>query len=247
MKRHIGKGGQNLFTIIILSLSVLLIISTFIYLKKAENGGVKSLLPQKSEKPSSRKNAIDNLWQINNIQEGIIELPNDNYIAICRVSATDFYLLGEDEQEAIEDAAARAIMSLSMPIQLITISELVDTRQAVADLENKQAMNEQIAHLRNQRIAYLEAIMQDKQSTVRQSYLVISTLTNKGRKHVFGEIQHQISILQNGLGGARMQIEQLDSNAVVDFLSSLCNPSAPRPSEILQGGTLTPFHIKEGS
>lgn len=237
----------TIITIVMLSLSALLVIGIFIFLRKAEDSGDFTLLPQKTKKPSARKNALDNLWQINNIQEGILELPNNRYIAVCRVSATDFYLLGEDEQETIEDAAARAIISLSMPIQLITISELIDTRAAMSDLETKRTMNEQIDILRNQRIAYLEAIMQDKQSTVRQSYLVISTLTNKGRKHVFGEIQHQISMLQTGLGGARMQIEQLDSNAVVDFLSSLCNPNAPRPSEIIQGGTLTPFHIKGGS
>lgn len=236
-----------MLTIIFISLSVLLGVGTFVYLKKVEDGNETSLLPQKTEKPSERKNAIDNLWQIKNIQEGILELPNDRYIAVCRVSATDFYLLGEDEQETIEDAAARAIMSLSMPIQLITISEIVDTRQAMADLESKRAMNEQIAHLRSQRVAYLEAIMQDKQSTVRQSYLVISTMTNKGRKHAFGEIQHQIGVLLSALQGARLRAEILDSIGVVDFLSSLCNPNTARPSEIIQGGTLTPFHIKEGA
>lgn len=236
-----------MFTAIFIILSVVLIIGTFIYLKKVEGGNETTLLPTKEAKPSERKNAIDNLWQINNIQEGIVELPNNRYIAICRIAATDFYLLGEDEQETIEDAAARAIMSLSMPIQLITISEIVDTRQAMSDLESRKAMNDQIAHLRSQRIAYLEAIMQDKQSTVRQSYLIISTITNKGRKHAFGEIQHQAGVLIGALQGARLRAEILDSAGVVDFLSSLCKPNSTRPSEIIQGGVLTPYHVKEGA
>lgn len=235
-----------MFTAIFLILSVLLAVGTFVYLKKVEGGGETPLLPQKAEKPSQRSNSISNLWQVNAIQEGIAELPNNRYVAICRLAATDFYLLGEDEQETIEDAAARAIMSLSMPIQLITISEIVDTRQAMADLESSKVMNEQIAHLRNQRIAYLEAIMQDKQSTVRQSYLVLSTMTAKGRKHAFGELQHQIGVLLGALQGARIRADILDSAGVVDFLASLCKPSTARPSEIIQGGVLSPYHIKEG-
>lgn len=234
-----------MFTAIFIILSVLIVIGTFIYLKKVEGNEDTPLLPKKETKPSERKNALANLWQVDNIQEGIMELPNNRYIAICRLAATDFYLLGEDEQETIEDAAARAIMSLSMPIQLVTVSEIVDTRQAMADLESRKAMNDQIAYLRNQRVAYLEAIMEDKQSTVRQSYLVISTLTSKGRKHAFGELQHQISVLLGALQGARLRAEILDSEGVIDFLASLCKPNTTRPSEIIPGGNLAPYHIKE--
>jgi len=239
-----------LLTWIFLILSVLLAIGTFLYLKKVEGGGdnpINPVVPQKQQLPSQRKNSLENLWPVLDITEGIMELPNNRYAAICRIAATDFYLLGDDEQDSIEDAAARAIMALNFPVQIITVSDIVDTRQAIADLEATPPMNDTIGYLRSQRIAYLEAIMQDKQSTVRQSYLVVSTYTTKGRKHAFGEIQHQIAVLLRGLQGAKIKAEILNSEGVVDFLSTLCKPNSTRPSEIIQGGVLSPFHFKEGA
>lgn len=233
-----------MFTAIFLSLSAIVAVGTFIYLKRVE-GGEQSIIPQKAKPAEQRKNSLNNLWPVNDITEGIMALPDNLYIAICRIAATDFYLLGDEEQSSIEDAAARAMMALNFPVQIITISDIVDTRQAVADLESTRPMNDVIGHLREQRMAYLEALMQDKQSTVRQSYLVVSTRTPKGRKHAFGEIQHQIAVLIGALQGAKIKAEILDSEGVVDFLSSLCKPNSARPSEIVPGGVLTPFHVKE--
>lgn len=236
-----------MFTAIFLTLSALIVVGTFFYLKTVE-GNQNPVQGKKAPTPTTKsKNSLDRIWPVIDITEGVMELPNNQFVAVCRIAATDFYLLGDDEQSTIEDAAARAMMALNAPVQLITISDIVDTRQAVMDLESTPPMNDVISHLRSQRAAYLEAIMQNKQSTVRQSYLVISVYTTKGRKHAFGEIQHQIAVLLGALQGARLKAEILDSTGVVDFLSSLCKPNAAKPSEIIPGGVLTPFHEKEGA
>ncbi len=75
------------------------------------------------------------LWEAEDVRQGVLVLSGGRYRMICRVSAVDFWLLSEEEQNAVEDAAA-ALMRLTFPVQILVTPQAVDVRTAVDELKN---------------------------------------------------------------------------------------------------------------
>jgi len=69
-----------------------------------------------------------------------------------------------------------------------------------------------------------------------------------GFDHAYGELQARLANLADALAGAKVRVEPLSSEAVVDLLSHLLNRGrAWRPSEAVEAGALGLYTISERS
>ncbi len=231
-----------------LSLSGVTGLGTFIYLKKQqakEKGDVFNATTVESANRPLKSNLKD-FWDVMDVQKGILILaPGNRYRLVLRLMAQDFFLLSEEEQNAMEDSQAAALLSLDFPIQTLVTSEVLDTRQVVADLR-KEALNlpEKIKLHALERADYLETVRQSRAVTARSAYLVVPFDTMKGFKHAQSELMARASSLADALSSAKAMVEPLDTGGVCDLLSHLLNRGrAWRPSEAGEKGVMSLYHF----
>src|SRR3990172_1490326 len=77
--------------------------------------------------------------EIEDIKDDLIVLRDGSCCLILQISAINFGLLSEEEQEAIISAYASLLNSLSFPIQLVIISKRKDVTSYLASLERAEA------------------------------------------------------------------------------------------------------------
>ncbi|MGB9792594.1 MAG: hypothetical protein ACPLTR_08475 [Thermacetogeniaceae bacterium] len=221
--------------------------------KLAGEGGELPGLPALKGAPNKSKKvkeaSLKDLWEVEDVRRGVVVLSGGRYRIICRVSATDFWLLSDTEQNAIEDAAAAALMQLTFPVQVVMTSQAVDTRAAVEELRQGAArLSGTMQEMAHMMADYMGALMQEKAAAARQAYLVIPYDTPKGFDHAFGELQARLANLASAFEGARIRVEPLSSEAVLDLLSHALNRGRVwKPSEAVEAGALSLYIVSERS
>lgn len=239
---------MSVFTITLLVVTALIGGGTWFYMRQTgiQNNEIPSDASQKVKKSKQRTN-IKDIWEIEDVRKGVLILSGNRYRLICRMSAVDFWLLSEVEQNDVEDSAAAALMQLTFPIQVLMTSQAVDTRTAVDDLRQRaQGLSGVLQEMALARAEYLDALTQEKTASARQAYIVIPYDTVKGFKQAFGELHARLSLFADALFGAKVQVEPLSSEAVVDLLAHMLNRgSAWQPSEAVEAGVLSLYSISE--
>ncbi|MGQ9498514.1 MAG: hypothetical protein ACUVRC_10295 [Desulfotomaculales bacterium] len=238
---------MNAFTVAVLVLSAITGLGAWLYLRCAEkaSGGEVTALPRRTEKGKAA--GLKELWEIEDVRQGVLALPGGRYRVVCRISAADFWLLSEEEQNGVEDAAAAALMQLTFPVQVLVTSQAVDVKAAVEELRSA-ALPPALKDLAGQRAAFLEAMAQERGAVARQAYLVVPCDTAKGFEHARGELAARVALLADALAAAKVRVEALSSDAVVDLLAHLLNRGRPwRPSEAVEAGAMALYHVSERS
>lgn len=230
------------FTIIMLLLSVLVAVGTWYYLK-IQSGGNQNINFKTT--PKSQQRTLKDILEIQDIQRDMVILPNNTYCVVCHLSSPDFYLLGEEEQEHIEDAAAGMLMQLNYPVQFLVTAESLDTRSSVMEIKNNiQTLPPTLKELAMARAEYLEILMRDRAISARQAYMILSHSTDKGINQAYAELQARIAGVTSVLAGAKVRVEVLKDTAIIDLVAHLLNRNRSfRPSEALADEILTPFHV----
>ncbi|RKV98641.1 MAG: hypothetical protein D8G53_02340 [Candidatus Saccharimonas sp.] len=77
---------------------------------------------RKSNAKSSARRQI----ALKGVRDGILLLPQNNYRAILSVSALNFELRSEDEQDAIIDTYESFLNSIGWPIQILVRTREID-------------------------------------------------------------------------------------------------------------------------
>jgi len=190
---------------------------------------------------------LKDFWEVKDIRQGVLVLTGGRYRAVCRLSAADFWLLSDEEQNGIEDALRAAMRQLTFPVQFLVTAEAVDTRAAAEELREAAArLPGTLADMARARAEWLAALMRERQAAARQAYLAVPYDTQKGFEHAAGELWARVSNLADALAGAKMRLEPLSSEALVDLLSHLLNRGrAWRPSMALEEGVLSLYHVGE--
>ncbi|MGQ9533432.1 MAG: hypothetical protein ACUVTQ_11635 [Desulfotomaculales bacterium] len=238
---------MSAFTVAVLALSALTGLGAWLYLRYTEKkaAGEAAPLPRRAEK--GKAVSLKGLWEIEDVRQGVLVLPGGRYRVVCRISAADFWLLSEEEQNAVEDAAAAALMQLTFPVQVLVTSQAVDVKAAVGELRSA-ALPPALKDLAEQRAAFLEAMAQERGAVARQAYLVVPYDTVKGFEHARGELAARVALLADALAAAKVRVEVLSSDAVVDLLAHLLNRGRPwRPSEAVEAGVMALYHVSERS
>jgi hypothetical protein len=236
------KGVALMFVVVMIILSILLIVGTWLYLRRQENDNTP-LVPTLNFKKKKNFTTKD-LFEVQDVQRGIVIMPDSQYCAICRLSSPDFYLLGEDGQTNVEDAAAGVLMQLTYPVVTLVTGESLDTRPAIQEIkENLEKLPPLLQELAKSRADYLEVTMQSKSLSAKQAYLIVPYITNKGFDFAFGELQDRVAGLTGAFAGARVTLEILPTNAIFDLLSHLLNRNRLfRPSEAMEYEIINPYH-----
>lgn len=242
-----------LISLVFIALSVVTVPAAVWYSKVKEGGGrppagaaARPGRAGKEKGPAGGAASLAGFWEVEDVKDGIITLrPGNRYRAVCRVSAQDFYLLGDAEQNAVEDALRSALLGLDYPVQVLVTSETVDTRGVVASLrEDAARLPGKVAAHALMRAEYLEGIMMDRAVSARTAYLVVPYDTDKGFEAARNELHARISALAGAFSGAKLRLDKLDSAAVCDLLAHLLNRGrAWKPSLAVEAGVMADFRV----
>jgi len=235
-----------IISLLFIVLSVVTIPAAVWYSKIKEGKRATGRLPAQPGQKEHRDASLSDFWDVQDVKAGIITLkPGNRYRAICRISAQDFYLLGDAEQNGVEDVLRSILIGLDYPLQTLVTSETVDTRNVVTALrENAMFVPGKIAEHAAVRAEYLENVMMSHTVSARTAYLVVPFDTDKGFERAKGELYARISSLAGGFSGAKMRLEMLDSAAVCDLLAHLLNRGRVwKPSLAVEEGVMTDFHV----
>lgn len=240
------------FTLVMLLLSAAVGAGTWLYMRRLEAGALREDRAPSGGRPGSRggKEAnVKDIWEVEDVRHGVLVLPGGRYRAVCRVSAADFWLLSDEQQDAVEDAAIAALRQLTFPVQVLVTSQSLDVRDAVGELRRQAAeLPPALGELALARAEYLSALARNKAAAVRQAYMVIPYATSKGFEHARAELEARVLMLADALAGARLRLERLSSEALVDLLAHLLRRGRPwRPSEAVEAGAMALYHVSERS
>ncbi len=238
------------FTITILAIAVLVGVGTWLYLRfdAAKQSG--EAVPKVTLRTGNKKQiTVKNIWGIEDIKRGVLILEGNGYCVVCRVSAADFWLLADFEQDDVEDAATAAMRQISFPVQCLVTSQVLDTRAAVEELrQGADRLPGMLKEMANARADYLNAIAREKAASARQAYLVIPYDTVQGYDHALRELQARVVNLASALTSAKVSVEVLSSDAAVDLLGHLINRGRTwRPSDAVRNGAMSFYHVSERS
>ncbi|HUD06949.1 MAG TPA: TraC family protein [Candidatus Saccharimonadales bacterium] len=178
---------------------------------------------QKSNKKASSRRQID----IKGAKDGILMLPSEQYRVVLQVSAVNFELKSEAEQDALIDTYQSFLNSLPCPLQiLIRIREMDMDRYL--DEFNSRLENEKEPVYRAQIKNYSEfvsGLITTNKILARHFYVVIPF---SGKEHDFEVIKEQLmlssDIIAKGLARLGMQSRQLTSLEILDLFYSFYNP-----------------------
>ncbi|MCS5696922.1 hypothetical protein NZJ93_12620 [Desulfofundulus thermocisternus] len=196
---------------------------------------------EKNTAPKKKKLNLKTLWGIKDIKNGVIIMDDDSYRMILRINPIDFMLVSVPEQTNIESSLMALAMSLSFPVQVFTTSEMVDAREVITNIyKHAPSLPEPLRDYSMELAAYIDALTANRSVNIRRSYLIISLDKDpKGFKHAYQELLRRSMIVANGFSRAKIVVDILDSNAVIDLLYNVFNGrSMFRPSEAVDAGAL---------
>ena len=181
---------------------------------------------RKSNAKSSARRQI----ALKGVRDGILLLPQNNYRAILSVSALNFELRSEDEQDAIIDTYESFLNSIGWPIQILVRTREIDMDGYLEDL-NYRLKSETIPVYKTQLKNYdefIRSLITDNKILTRHFYIIIPfrPTDNKAEFDLIREqLKLRIDIITKGMARLGMRADQLDSLEVLDLFYSFYSPT----------------------
>jgi hypothetical protein len=194
--------------------------------------------------------------EIEDIDRDIVMFTDGSCVMILSVSAVNFGLLSEKEQEALIYAYAGLLNSLSFPIQLLIRTQQKDITSylhQLEDQEKKQANPRLQASIHSYRI-FVAKMVKEKNVLDKKFYLVIpfssleigaSTSVLFGSKtkglpypkdYIFDRATMILSPKKDQLvrlvGRLGLKTEQLNNEELIRLFFSIYNPGTPLPDRV---------------
>lgn len=180
---------------------------------------------QKSKTKSSSRAQI----AIKGVRDGILLLPNNQYRVVLQVSALNFELKSETEQDAIIDTYENFLNSLGTNLQILIRTREIDMDKYLEDLTDRlKGETEKIyqKQLRNYD-EFIRSLITNNKILTRHFYLIIPYASHG--KTEFDLIQEQlnlkIDIVAKGMTRLGMHTRQLGSLELLDLFYSFYNPA----------------------
>lgn len=197
--------------IICIILSIIVMTSTCIYLKKDKN--IKEIIIKKKQ----RKN-LKNLWEIDDIRDGIIISGVKNTI-VMKIGSIDYHLLSEKEQNALEINLIEIAKTIKYPLQFFSTTEFIDTTEIIKDIEKKSINSKENIKLKiyaSEIIEHLKKIMENRNLYVRKNYILISS--NGGFEKSKNDLMAIYENLRFNLLNTKINLEILDDFEIINLL-----------------------------
>lgn len=165
---------------------------------------------------------------IKGVRDGILILPGNQYRAILSVSALNFELRSETEQDAIIDTYESFLNSLGWPIQILVRTREIDMDKYLEDLSERLS-NETVPIYQSQIQNYnqfIRSLITNNKILTRHFYIIVPfQLTEKSD---FGLVREQLKlradIIAKSITRLGMRANLLDSLAALDLFYSFYSP-----------------------
>lgn len=165
---------------------------------------------------------------IKGVRDGILILPGNQYRAILSVSALNFELRSETEQDAIIDTYESFLNSLGWPIQILVRTREIDMDKYLEDLSERLS-NETVPIYQSQIQNYnqfIRSLITNNKILTRHFYIIVPfQLTEKSD---FGLVREQLKlradIIAKSITRLGMRTNSLDSLAALDLFYSFYSP-----------------------
>lgn len=179
---------------------------------------------QKSKTKSSARSQI----AIKGVRDGILLLPNNQYRVVLQVSALNFELKSETEQDAIIDTYENFLNSLGTNLQILIRTREIDMDKYLEDLtERLKGESEKIyqKQLKNYD-EFIRSLITSNKILTRHFYLIIPYVADS--KTDFELIKEQlnlkIDIVGKGMTRLGMHTRELSSLEILDLFYTFYNP-----------------------
>lgn len=180
---------------------------------------------QKSKTKSNARNQI----AIKGVRDGILLLPNNQYRVVLQVSALNFELKSEQEQDAIIDTYENFLNSLGTNLQILIRTREIDMDKYLEDLterlkyETETIYQKQLTNYDE----FIRTLIANNKILTRHFYLIIPYSTNG--KTDFELVKEQlglkVDIVSKGMTRLGMHTRQLSSLEALDLFYSFYNPA----------------------
>lgn len=186
---------------------------------------------QKSNKKASSRQQID----IQGVRDGILILRDNRYRAVLSVSAINFELKSEAEQDVLIDTYQSFLNSLACPLQIVVRIRELDMDKYIDDFRGKQkneseeVYQEQIKNYTE----FVQSLIKTNKILARHFYVVIPYDEKSSDFDVVKEqLNLNMDIIGKGLNRMGMQSRQLSSLEVLDLFYSFYSPGQAKRQPI---------------
>ena len=180
-------------------------------------------LPKSNRKVSSRRQI-----NIKGVKDSILLLPNDQYRTILQVSAVNFELKNEAEQDAMIETYQNFLNSLPCGLQILIRIRELDMEKY---LENfKSNLNQETDEVYRSQVEnyyeFVNSLVVTNKILSRHFLIVIGF---DGKEKDFDVVKEQLAlfrdIISKGVSRLGMQSRQLSSLEILDLFYSFYNPN----------------------
>lgn len=180
---------------------------------------------QKSKTKESSRSQI----AIKGVRDGILILPNNQYRAVLQVSALNFELKSEEEQDAIIDTYESFLNSVGTSLQILIRTREIDMDKYLEDLterldgEAEPVYRDQLKNYDE----FIRSLITSNKILTRHFYLIIPYVA--GKKTDFELVQEQLNlkldIVAKGMTRIGMHTRELSSLEILDLFYSFYSPA----------------------
>lgn len=169
------------------------------------------------------------------IRENMVKIDNNRYRAIIEVEPRNFFLEGEGEQFAIEEAFRRVIDCFQYDVQFFVGSKKMNIDKNIGNMaENMMSLNPKLQLYGNDLIRFTQAWVQNRNLLTKVYYIVIvynydESLSKKPLKpeqifqQAFQELGNRTMVLTEALHTAGFSPKVLDTMGAVKVYFSFYN------------------------
>lgn len=186
---------------------------------------------QKSNKRISSRQQID----IQGVRDGILILPDNHYRAVLSVSAINFELKSEAEQDVLIETYQSFLNSLACSLQIVVRIRELDMDKYLEDFKEKlkdepeEVYKEQIKNYTE----FVQSLIKTNKILARHFYVVIPYDEKTGDFDVVKEqLNLNMDIVGKGLNRMGMQSRQLSSIQILDLFYSFYSPGQAKRQPI---------------
>lgn len=179
---------------------------------------------QKSKTKSSARAQI----AIKGVRDGILLLPHNQYRAVLQVSALNFELKSEAEQDAIIDTYERFLNSVGSNLQILIRTREIDMDKYLEDLAERLSGETETVYQKQLKNydEFIRSLIKTNKILTRHFYIIIPCAADS--KSDFELVKEQLSlkvdIVAKGMARLGMRTWQLSSLEVLDLFYSFYNP-----------------------
>lgn len=225
-----------LIMLICLTLSLIFILITIIYINSKNNRLTKGIKNDEIQEDSNtNKKDKKNLKELLNIKiKDNIILKGTRYSSIIELGNIDYNMLSEEEQNGIESILIQTALAIDYPIQFFTTTENIDTSKIIEAIKNNKTFKNEIREYQTLFCIYLQDLMENRNISVIKNYAIISY--DGAYENSIEELNRRVLSFKNSLIRAKIQCEVLDENELYNLIYRELNKNSNTKIDFLLKG-----------